>query len=149
MSNFKYKLAKFMYGRYGNDELYNALCLSEFILLFLGAVCNVLGRVSVALSIVGAVLLLLALALLVWTVFRCFSRNIAARQHENQVWLRIRDKVRKPFRKKNRPTLPPDTDTHVFRACPHCAAVLRLPREKGVHKVKCPRCGTSFGVKVK
>ena len=149
MSNFRDKLARFMYGRYGNDELYFALFVATLILLFTGAVCSVLGHVAFALTVIGWVLYVCALALMVWTIYRTFSRNLSARQRENQAYLRLREKLRKPFRKAARPVIPPDTDTHVFRACPHCSAVLRLPREAGRHTVRCPRCQKPFTVKVR
>ena len=38
---------------------------------------------------------------------------------------------------------------HVYKKCPACGAVLRLPRRIGVHKTVCPKCGKEFTVKVK
>ncbi len=142
---FREKLARFLYGRYGADSLYNALFVAELILLFIGTILNVLGRVEPALAIGSMILYLAALGLLIYAMFRFFSRNIAKRRRENEAWLRFRAK----FRRKPRPTLPADTPDHIFRACPRCKATLRLPRQKGKHEVKCPRCGEKFGVKVK
>lgn len=144
--NFKSRLARFLYGRYGADRLYNALFLIQIILLFLGAVLHVLGQISVAFSYVAFALYVVAFGLFGWTIFRCFSRNISARQKENQVYLRLMAKLRHPFKKGGAPR---DTADHIFRTCPHCKATLRLPRQKGKHTVKCPRCGERFGVKVK
>ena len=42
--NFREKLARFLYGRYGADSLYNALFVMELILLFVGTVLNILGN---------------------------------------------------------------------------------------------------------
>ena len=74
------------------------------------------------------------------------SRNIAARRRENDRYLRIK---RRLFGRKLKVKLPPDTSDHVFRACTHCHATLRLPREQGKHTVKCPRCQKRFRVRVK
>ena len=41
-----------------------------------------------------------------------------------------------------------DRKTHVFRKCPACKSVLRLPRQKGKHTVRCPRCQHRFDVKI-
>ncbi len=142
---FREKLARFLYGRYGADSLYNALFVAELILLFIGTILNVLGRVEPAPAIGSMILYLAALGLLIFAMFRFFSRNIAKRRRENEAWLRFRAK----FRRKPRPTLPADTPDHIFRACPHCRSTLRLPRQKGKHEVRCPRCGEKFGVKVK
>ena len=34
------------------------------------------------------------------------------------------------------------------RYCPHCKAQIKLPRKKGKHVVKCPRCRQRFDIKV-
>ena len=141
----KVALARFMYGRYGGDDLYNALFLGEVILLFLAAVCSFLAAVSPVFTVISVVLYVLAMALLTFAMFRFFSRNIAKRRRENQVWLTFKSKLTP----KKRPKLPSDTATHVFRACPKCRATLRLPRQAGKHQVKCPRCSKLFSVKVK
>ena len=142
---FRQALARFLYGRYGADELYNALFLMEIILLFIGGILSILGSNLPALSTISAILYISAFGLLIWAMFRFFSRNIEKRRRENAAWLKFKSR----FRKKRKPVLPPDTPTHIFRACPTCRSVLRLPRQAGRHKVKCPRCGASFGVKVK
>jgi uncharacterized paraquat-inducible protein A len=138
-------LARFLYGRYGTDELYNALFITELVLLFLASILTVIGRIAPVLSVISVFLYLLALGLLIWSMTRFFSRNISKRRRENEAWLRFLSK----FKRKKKPVLPPDTLTHIFRACPKCRATLRLPREVGKHQVKCPRCGERFGVKVK
>ena len=142
---FREKLARFLYGRYGADSLYNALFAFELILLFLGAVFNVLGKAEPILHLVSVLLYAVALGLMIFAMYRFFSRNIQKRRRENEAWLRFKAK----FRRRPRPNLPPDTADHIFRSCPHCKATLRLPREKGKHEVKCPRCGNRFGVRVK
>ena len=142
---FRQALARFLYGRYGADELYSALFLIEIILLFIGSILTVLGRNLPVLSVISVILYVAAFGLLVWAMFRFFSRNIEKRRRENAAWLKFKSRVGK----KRKPPLPPDTPPHIFRACPKCRSVLRLPRQVGRHRVKCPRCGASFGVKVK
>ena len=141
--NFKSKLAKFFYGRYGTDQLYNALFVCQIICLFLGAVTSLLGQITPVLAVVSVVLYALGVGLFVWTLFRCLSRNIPARRRENQAYLNLKAKL------KPAPKRPKDTATHIFRSCPRCKATLRLPRQKGEHTVKCPKCGERFGVRVK
>ena len=142
---FREKLARFLYGRYGADSLYNALFGAELILLVLGALLGVLGKAEPFLSVLSVILYLTALGVMIFAMYRFFSRNIAKRQKENQAWLSFRGK----FRRKPKIKLPVDTADHIFRACPHCRATLRLPRQAGKHEVKCPRCGGRFKVKVK
>ena len=142
---FRETLARLLYGRYGADELYNVLFVAEIALLVLGAVFSLLGNAVPLLSVLSVLLYLSALGLLIWAMYRFFSRNIEKRRRENAAWLRFKAKLSP----KKKPALPPDTPTHIFRACPKCRATLRLPRQVGKHKAKCPRCGHSFGVKVK
>ena len=142
---FRETLARLLYGRYGADALYNALFLSELILLFSASILAVFGHAVPVLSVISTILFLLALGLLIWAMYRFFSRNIPKRRRENEAWLRFKAK----FKPKKKPQLPHDTADHIFRSCPHCQSTLRLPRQKGKHEVKCPRCGGRFGVKVK
>ncbi len=144
-NKFRNALGRFLYGRYGADNLYNALTLAELVLLFLATVLNLLGKVEPVLAVISIVLYLVALSMMVWALFRFFSRNIAKRRRENDAWLRFKGR----FRRKPKTRLPADTADHIFRSCPHCRSTLRLPRQPGKHEVKCPRCGERFKVKVK
>ena len=142
---FRDRLARFLYGRYGADNLYNALFAAQLILLCAGTILNVLGKVEPVLLLISIVLYIAAIWMLFFAMFRFFSRNIAKRRRENEAWLRFRAR----FRRRPKSPLPPDTSDHIFRACPHCSSTLRLPRQSGKHEVKCPRCGGRFHVKVK
>ena len=144
--NFRSRIARFFYGRYGADELYNFLFLIQIIFLFLGAVFSALGQVNDVFSYISFFLYIAALGLFFWTVFRCFSHNILKRRKENMTFLRIKSRL---FGRKKRGQCPLDTAEHIFRACPKCKSVLRLPRKVGKHVVKCPRCEHRFKVKVK
>lgn len=144
---FRDKLARFMYGRYGSDQLYNALFGLEIVLLFVGTVLNLLGNAVPLLAVLSMIFFLLGLGSMVFSAYRFFSRDIAKRRRENEAWLRLSAKLKR--KRKSSPVLPPDTPTHIFRSCPGCGSTLRLPRQPGKHRVKCPRCGESFGIKVK
>lgn len=134
MGKFKDKLIRFMYGRYGVDQLYYALFIAYFVLMVISA--------FVRWPLFG----LLMLADLVWMTFRMFSRNHAARRKENEAFLKLWNPVKDFFKLTwNRIR---ECRTHVYHKCPHCKAVLRLPRKKGEHTVRCPRCHDSFTMKV-
>ena len=144
--NFKNRLARFLYGRYGTDNLYNALFLTQIIVLFLGAVLNLLGHVSATFAIISYILYSISLVLFGFTLFRFFSRNITKRRIENQKYLRFRERWHSRFRLlKNRFR---EGKTHVFRRCKQCKATLRLPRKRGRHAVKCPCCQQRFHVTI-
>lgn len=131
---FRDKLIRFFYGRNGNDALNQLLFWLYFALLLLNIFIG-----SIVLWIVE--LLLIALYL-----FRALSKNLYRRQAENRRFLKILHKFTGFFKlQKNKFR---DRKTHVFRTCPNCRAVLRLPKKKGKHSVNCPQCHKSFSVKI-
>ena len=145
------KLARFMYGRYGTDQLYHTLFLWEIIFLFAASVLSILGSISTVCAIISVVLYAVAVMLLIICLVRSMSRNIPARRRENERYLAFMAHLRggkRPQKQKNVQSFM-DTEMHVFRQCPFCQATLRLPRQKGKHTVKCPRCAKGFTVKVK
>ena len=42
-----------------------------------------------------------------------------------------------------------DRKTHIYRACPICKHLWRLPRIRGEHEVNCPECHGHFSIKLK
>ena len=130
---FRYKLAKFMYGRNGFDKL----CIA---LLWTGVVLSVVN-----LFFGSVILVLLQDILFIWCIFRAMSRNVYKRRIENDRFLGIWGKIKGFFgfqKQKYR-----DRKTHIFRICPHCKSNLRLPKRKGTHTVRCPRCNLRFEIK--
>ncbi|MGH4140617.1 BRcat domain-containing protein [Clostridium sp.] len=134
MGNLKNKLAQFMYGRYGTDQLYIALIGAYFILI-------------VANTFIGSsIISILMFAVLIWTIFRTLSRNIYKRRMENEkfmkIWKPVKSKGTFQIRKIK------EIKTHRFRKCPHCKKVLRLKRVRGKHTVKCPSCNKEFEMRI-
>ena len=127
-------LYRFFSGRYGTDTLNKTLTwvyLAAFVLsLVLTALINFPWIYF--LYYIGST------ALIVWIFFRMFSKNIPARRRENEKFCGFFKLRRNKFR---------DRKTHVYRKCPKCKAVLRLPKAKGKHTVVCPRCKNRFDVK--
>ena len=131
---FRDRMIRFFYGRNGNDALNRLVFWVYFALLIVNLFLH-----STAIWLIELVLVTLYL-------FRCFSRNLYRRQAENRKFLSIIRKFTAFFKlQKNKFR---DRKTHVFRKCPHCRAVLRLPKKKGRHSVNCPQCRRSFGVKI-
>lgn len=129
---FRERLIRFMAGRYGGDRLNNFLLAVIMIII----VINVFVR-SIIISIVY-------MLLWGWIIFRMMSRNIYKRQDENAKFLKLWNPVKGYFKlMKNKWR---DRKTHVYKKCPKCKAVLRLPKQKGNHTVKCPKCGNRFDV---
>ena len=138
MGNFKDKLARFMYGRYGTDQLYNALNVLCLVLI----VFNFFIHSTILTTIISLSLF----AVLTFMIFRTLSKNIYKRRSENEKFL----KLWRPFKAKSSFTIRrvKEIKTHRFRRCPHCKKVLRLPRRTGKHTVNCPCCHKDFELNI-
>ena len=123
-------LARFMYGRYGQDQL-NLCLLVSYLLLYL---------VYVFTRFIP--LYWLSWALLCWTLFRMLSRNAPRRRAENAKFLELIGPVQRWFHLRR--TIYKDKE-HCYFKCPHCGQQLRVPRGKGKITVTCRACGASFG----
>ncbi len=132
--NFRYRLMQFMSGRYGTDTLTNALFIFGAVVSFI----NVFIR--------SWLIQLLVYAVIIFAVFRVMSRNHEARRKENRFFNEkfniFKTKMEIYRNQKN-------DKFHVYRKCPTCKAVLKLPHRIGEHTTVCPRCGKEFKVKVR
>lgn len=122
---------RFMYGRYGSDELNIALLIAAVAISLTNSILSLFLRTgAVYTRIVSPILYLLMLGLLGFGLFRMLSRNIYARQKENrrfrQLWQRLRDRNNRYYR------------------CPKCRQTVRVPKGKGKISIRCPKCGEKF-----
>lgn len=126
------RLARFMAGRNGNDQLNIFLLIVDVVLIVLSTVWKS----------ASGVLYPLVLALLVYIYFRMFSRNVYKRREENGKYMRLKYKVDAALRlRKERWVQRKD---YKFFTCPSCRTSLRVPRHRGKVKIVCRKCGTSF-----
>jgi phage FluMu protein Com len=152
MARFKEKLYRFMYGRYGTDQLYSFLTVLFFIVWAFEIIAVMIipeGTLQNIVSIIGGSLTML---LLIVMIFRSMSRNIYKRRRENEIYLKTSRAVKRFFggnTSRKTKSLNRDDAQYIFRDCTKCGSVLRLPRRVGRHKTKCPRCSHSFYVKAK
>lgn len=130
----KQGLYRFMYGRYGVDQLSKALLVVYFVLWALNIVMMSLW-VSLLLTAVLFVL-----------VFRMFSKNIDRRRRENAKYLKLVQGVKGFFSLQKQKWA--HRKTARYRKCPHCKANIKLPNKKGRHTVECPRCRKDFKVHI-
>ncbi len=134
VNKFTQKLALFMYGRYGVDELYYGLFGLWIALMLINSAAD------------SMILAGLTSVVLVWQMFRFFSKNREKRRRENEVFLRFFKPVKSWFilqRDRIR-----DRKTARYRKCPECGAILRLPNKKGKHTTVCPKCRKRFDVRI-
>lgn len=134
LEKMKNGIIRFMYGRSGPDSLYKA----SLVLYMILAVVNIFAQ--------SLVISLLMTVLFVWTMYRCFSKNVFKRQQENIRYLNFADGIKKKFRLYK--AMLTDKE-HCFRKCKKCRTVMRLPRKKGCHTVNCPRCHETNNVKIR
>ena len=135
---------RFMYGRYGgNDTLQKVLLITYLVVVVCHAVLKLIFTVTMPLNILASAILgisylVVSLGLTFWIFFRIFSKNIHKRRQENEKFFGFFKLQKNKWR---------DRKTHVYRKCPSCKAVLRLPKAKGKHNVVCPRCKNRFSVR--
>ena len=129
-------LYKIMYGRYGNDRL-NTCLLWTYIAFTLAVMIMAVFSEHIHWGI------LLALRVLLWILafvilFRMFSKDIQKRRRENERFLGFFKLLKNRIR---------DRKTHIYRRCPSCKVIIRLPKAKGKHTVVCPKCKNRFSVR--
>ncbi len=129
----KGKLARFMIGRNGIDQLNLFLLGLDLILLLLAS----LFRGSA-----GLLAYLPVFALMAYTYFRMLSRNIARRREENSKYLQTRYKISAAAKIQREKWV--QRRDYKFFTCPSCKTTLRVPRGKGKLKIVCRKCGNSF-----
>ena len=122
-------LQRFMYGRYGHDQLNSALIVLYLILWLLEVVTQ-----SPIFGLLSSILVFVAL-------FRMFSRNIYKRREETAKFLRRIDPVLRWYRLQR--TIRRDKEHRYFK-CPNCGQHLRVPRGKGKIRVTCTKCRNQF-----
>lgn len=126
------RLARFMAGRNGNDQLNIFLLIVDVVLIVLSTIWKS----------ASGLLYPLVLVLLVYIYFRMFSRNVYKRREENGKYMRLKYKVDAALRlRKERWVQRKD---YKFFTCPSCRTSLRVPRHRGKVKIVCRKCGTSF-----
>ncbi len=123
-------LQRFMYGRYGNDDLNRFLSITTLVVI----VINMITQFR-PLYWVGLVLLILL-------YYRMMSRNISARWAENQKFLALKDQVTGIFRKG--PSRAKADPNFKYFSCPQCRQKVRVPKGKGKISIHCPKCGNDF-----
>ena len=122
------RLKKFMYGRYGSDDL-SLFLMKLYLILFL-----------LSLILKTNIITYLELLIFVIIIYRTLSKNIYARSNENTKFIKFKNKVLKPFRNIKRNIKDKE---HIYKRCKHCKILMKLPVDSkiGIKIAKCPKCG--------
>jgi LSD1 subclass zinc finger protein len=134
MGKFRERTMRWMAGRNGADLIYRTL------------VCVCLVLVLLNLLLQSWVVSLLTFLLAGYAIFRCLSRNVWKRREEDRKFRQFFGRISGFFRLKRNQLR--DRKTNVYRRCPSCRNMLRLPRRPGEHTVNCPCCHTRFALKI-
>ncbi len=127
-------LQKFMTGRYGTDPLNFALILLSLVL-----------SIAFAMTPLGALGSLIAMAPLLVAFLRMFSRNTARRARENRAFMKLWNPIQNWFRwlylsvrygKKNR-----------YFLCPQCGRIACVPKGTGRVTITCKNCRLKYDKK--
>lgn len=125
-------LQRFMYGRRGGDQLSLALMAVGILLTLVSSIVSWFAIKTTA-YVVYVILQVISTAVFVLAVWRMFSRNIPARERENQKFLGVWRRITGWFKR--------DRKNFVYLKCADCKASLRVPKGKGTMIVTCPKCG--------
>lgn len=122
-------IQRFMYGRYGWDQL-------NLFLLVLSLLLYVLDLFLRFPPLYALYFLCIFLAL-----FRMLSKNYARRRAENNKFMTVAGPAIRWFKLQR--TIHKDKEHRYFK-CPNCGQQLRVPRGKGKLTITCRNCGVSF-----
>ena len=128
--NFKQKVAQFLQGRNGVDDLSTACLIGGIAVSLLGTFTS-LGLFS-----------LMGIVLYFYCLFRIFSKNVEKRREENRKYLGLskdsRTKVNQfILRRKN-------SKEYKYFRCPGCHQIYRGKRGSGQKHIVCKKCGKEF-----
>ena len=126
-SKLREGLSRFMNGRYGGDHLGMAIAS-------LAIVCSIIASIGgwPWLSMVATVLIVVSMV-------RVLSRDIASRRRENDSFLALVAKPSSFFRRQKSKW--ENRSTKAYVRCPYCHAEFALPKGKGKLRATCPKCG--------
>ncbi|MDO5335526.1 MAG: hypothetical protein Q4F23_05590 [Coriobacteriia bacterium] len=124
--DWKYKLMRFMQGRYGVDEFSQALMIGSMLCLLVDMFAGT--GILYALGTFG----------MLYALFRMYSRNIEARRRELN-WYGLKSRKPKAWYKLTKKRIQNRKTTKYFK-CKKCGQLMSVPRGVGTIKVTCPKC---------
>ncbi len=130
MNSLRERMTRFMYGRYGSDQL-------SKLYLGLAIAClavNLFTRLNV--------FYLAGMLLLFYGIYRSFSKNIAKMSAQNQKYLNWRYKMTAQYSNAKKHWA--QRKEYRFYQCPGCRQKVRVPRGRGKIAITCPKCHTEF-----
>ena len=130
LQRIREKFMRFMQGRNGVDQLGKTLNTVTLVLLLISMFTR------------WTIVYIVAMALMVYTYFRIFSKNIPKRSVENQKFCNWRyDMAIKANKRKQQWE---QRKIYAFFRCPMCKQKVRVPKGRGKICITCPKCRQEF-----
>lgn len=127
LQRFSEAMRRFMYGRYGVDQLNIFLLVAAVVL---NVIAMILSRLGAVCRLIGALMSLISYGFLIFYLFRFLSRNLEKRILENRRYLTWKSRI---LDRQNR-----------YYRCPNCKQTVRVPKGRGKICIKCPKCSEKF-----
>ena len=124
--NLNYKFQGWMQGRYGLDELSKKM-------MILSLICFLLSS-----FIKSTLLYSFALVLIIWSYFRCFSKNVYSRNNELNAYLELQRKTKNKIDLRKR--MWNERKEYRYFKCKQCKSWSRVPKDKGKIEITCRVC---------
>ena len=128
------KFARFMAGRYGNDQLNRFLSIAGLVFAIIA--------LPLHRNAISSFFWLIAIVLIALVYVRMLSRNVYKRSDENTKYLRKKNSFVRAFNLRKERWK--QRKSYKFFTCPACHTTLRVPRGKGKINIVCRKCGNSF-----
>lgn len=145
MGKFSEWLYNLMQGRYGFDQFGRAISVLVIIVWIIGIILGVFSNLfGLWAAIAARVFNWIGLILMIYMLFRVFSKNHEKRRAENERYLRwsSRGKQSKDiYSKRESKSAPIGEQGYKYLTCSFCGQQMRVPKGKGKIAVKCPSCG--------
>ena len=125
-NRIRMKIQDAMDGSYGNDEFSQFLIRAAFTILLVSLIPPL--RFLYALSV----------AIMLWALIRCYSKNMEKRYAEREKYLRFKRAHKEELSFRQRQWA--DRKTHKYLRCKQCRTILRIPKGMGKVEVRCPKC---------
>lgn len=121
---------RFMYGRYGLDQLGRALIVITLLFSLVGSFTRLIPLYLISYLFLG------------YALFRILSKNIQKRSGENLMYYKISHSFINKVKQTKQDLF--GTKTHKYYHCPQCRQTIRVPRGKGKICITCPKCKREF-----
>jgi hypothetical protein len=121
---------RFMYGRYGFDRLTRDLVILSMLVTLVSSITKLLP------------LYILSYIIILYALFRAFSKNISQRSKENMIYQRRTGPIGKWLYHLKLALI--GTKTHKYYQCSRCKQTIRVPRGRGKISITCPKCRNEF-----